>query len=943
MLSTFLPFIVIGITTGAAYGLAATGLVLTYKTAGIFNFAYGAFAALSIFVFFFLHDEHGWPWPLAALICVGVLAPIEGLAMERLARALDRVGTEIRVVATVGILLLVLGVGTLWYGQNQSIIPSFLPTTSIHILGVNVSYDQIIVTGLSIALTVALYLFFRHVRAGIAMRAVVDNPALLSLTGESPVRVRRWAWLIGSVFASLAGLMLAPALSLDALIITMLVVQAFGAAAIGYFSNLPLTFAGGLVIGIAGALATKYVVQVPWLAGLPASLPFAILFIALIVTPRRLLLDRRITFTRVVRPPYYAPPLVRGGFGTVVVIILLLIPGFAGAYIGVWSAFLIEVMLLLSLGLLVRTSGQLSLCQYAFAAIGAATFSHLADDTHVPWLVALLGAIVIAVLIGALLAVPAIRLSGVFLALATFGFGIFVEQMFYNQSFMFGSRTDGVPAPRPHVALGGWHLDSDTGFYYVILLIVLLATVFTLVIQRGRLGRLLRAMSDSALGLEAYGTSVNLTKVVVFCISAAMASVSGALLAMLFHYGVGGNYASFNSLTLVAVVVIATVGDPWYAVLGALGLTVLPGYWTAPNVNTWLEIAAGFFAVVFALQADHVPRVPRRLREVLDRVGRRKPPAPLVPAGEAAALPPRPPALLLEGAPALLLEDPPALLLEEAPALLLEEAPGVDAPGLDVSGLTVRYGQVTAVRDVSLRAPMGGITGLVGPNGAGKTTIFNACCGLLRPSEGRVVLHGRDVTRSSPSARARRGLGRTFQKAQLFDSLTVGENVALGREAALAGANPLRQLAASRPQARQVDAAVTGALAAVGMVHLAGAQAGLLSTGQKRLVELARVLAGGFDVILLDEPSSGLDATESRQFGDILQRVVAERGVAVLLVEHDMELVMRICRHVYVLDFGLLIFEGTAQQMTSNSTVRTAYLGERSTELDAETLKMAGG
>src|SRR3984957_10617969 len=895
MLSAFLPFIVIGITTGAAYGLAATGLVLTYKTAGIFNFAYGAFAALSIFVFFFLHDEHGWPWPLAALICVGVLAPIEGLAMERLARALDRVGTEIRVVATVGILLLVLGVGTLWYGQNQSIIPSFLPTTSIHIVGVNVSYDQIIVTGLSIALAVALYLFFRHVRAGIAMRAVVDNPALLSLTGESPVRVRRWAWLIGSVFASLAGLMLAPALSLDALIITMLVVQAFGAAAIGYFSNLPLTFAGGLVIGIAGALATKYVVQVPWLAGLRACLPFAFLFIVLIVTPRRLLLDRRITFTRVVRPPYYAPPLVRGGFGTVVVILLLLIPAFASAYIGVWSAFLIEVLLLLSLGLLVRTSGQLSLCQFAFAAIGAATFSHLAD-THVPWLIALLAAIVIAVLIGALLAVPAIRLSGVFLALATFGFGIFVEQMFYNQSFMFGSATDGVPAPRPHVDLAGWHLDSDTGFYYVILLIVLLATAFTLAVQRGRLGRLLRAMSDSPLGLEAYGTSVNLTKVVVFCISAAMASVSGALLAMLFHYGVGGNYASFNSLTLVAVVVIATVGDPWYAVLGALGLTVLPGYWTASNVNTWLEIAAGLFAVVFALQADRVPRVPQRLREVLDRIGRRKPTAPVS-----------------------------------------------EAPGLDVSGLTVRYGQATAVREVSLRAPMGGITGLVGPNGAGKTTIFNACCGLLRPSEGRVVLHGRDVTRSSPSARARRGLGRTFQKAQLFDSLTVAENVALGREAALAGANPLRQLAASRPQARQVDAAVTDALAAVGMAHLAGAQAGLLSTGQKRLVELARVLAGGFDVILLDEPSSGLDATESRQFGDILQRVVAERGVAVLLVEHDMDLVMRICRHVHVLDFGLLIFEGTTQQMTSNATVRTAYLGERSTELDAETLKMAGG
>ena len=919
MLSTFLPFIVIGITTGAAYGLAATGLVLTYKTAGIFNFAYGAFAALSIFVFYFLHDEHGWPWPVAALICLGVLAPIEGLLMERLARALDRVGTDIRVVATVGILLFVLGIGTLWYGDNQTIIPSFLPTTSIRVAGVYVSYEQIIVTALAVVLTVALYLFFRYVRAGIAMRGVVDNPALLALTGQSPVRVRRWAWLISSVFASLAGLMLAPALSLDALLITMLIVQAFGAVAIGYFSSLPLAFVGGLVVGIGAALSTKYVVQVPWLGGLPASLPFAILFIVLIVTPRRLLLDRRVTLTRVARPPYYAPPLVRGGFGALVVLVLALIPAFVGVNLGIWSAFLIEVLLLLSLGLLVRTSGQLSLCQYAFAAIGAAAFSHL-TDAHVPWLLALLGAMVLAVLIGALLAIPTIRLSGVFLALATFGFGIFVEQMFYNQSFMFGSATDGAPAPRPHVDLLGWHLDGDTGFYYLILLIVLLATVVTLAVQRGRLGRLLRAMADSPLGLEAYGTSVNLTKVVVFCLSAALASVSGALLAMLFHYGVGSNYASFNSLTLVAVVVIASVGDPWYAVLGALGLTVLPGYWTAANVNTYLEIAAGFFAVIFALQGDRVPRVPQRLREVLDRLGRRKPPALVV------------------------LEDNSDERAVSPPSSARQTPlPAGAAPGLDVTGLTVRYGKATAVRDVSLHAPMGRITGLIGPNGAGKTTIFNACCGLLQSSQGRVVLHGRDVTRSSPSARARRGLGRTFQKAQLFDSLTVTENVALGREAALAGASPLRQLAASRRQTRQVAAAVADALATVGLTSLAAAQAGLLSTGQKRLVELARVLAGGFDVILLDEPSSGLDATESRQFGEILQRVVAERGVSVLLVEHDMELVTRICHHVHVLDFGTLIFDGSTDQMITNSIVRTAYLGERSSELDAENVKAAGG
>ena len=429
MLSTFLPFIVIGITTGAAYGLAATGLVLTYKTAGIFNFAYGAFAALSIFVFYFLHDEHGWPWPVAALICLGVLAPIEGLLMERLARALDRVGTDIRVVATVGILLFVLGIGTLWYGDNQTIIPSFLPTTSIRLAGVYVSYDQIIVTALAVVLTSRSTCSSVTCGIGIAMRGVVDNPALLALTGAEPGRgcgggpgssarcSPRWP-------ASCSP----PRLSLDALLITMLIVQAFGAAAIGYFSSLPLAFVGGLVVGIGGALSTKYVVQVPWLGGLPASLPFAILFIVLIVTPRRLLLDRRVTLTRVARPPYYAPPLVRGGFGALVVLVLALIPAFVGVNLGIWSAFLIEVLLLLSLGLLVRTSGHVSLCQASFAAIGAVAFSW--PTRRCPGCWRCCGRWLLAVPIGALLAIPAIRLAGVFLALATFGFGLWLEQMF---------------------------------------------------------------------------------------------------------------------------------------------------------------------------------------------------------------------------------------------------------------------------------------------------------------------------------------------------------------------------------------------------------------------------------------------------------------------------------------------------------------------------------
>jgi ABC-type branched-subunit amino acid transport system ATPase component len=170
-------------------------------------------------------------------------------------------------------------------------------------------------------------------------------------------------------------------------------------------------------------------------------------------------------------------------------------------------------------------------------------------------------------------------------------------------------------------------------------------------------------------------------------------------------------------------------------------------------------------------------------------------------------------------------------------------------------------------------------------------------------------------------------LGRTFQKVELFDSLTVEENVAMGREAHLAGGNPLAQLRSKRREMRSIEASCDEAIRLVGIEHLRTQQTGLLPTGQRRLVELARVLAGPFELLLLDEPSSGLDPRETEVFGSILTRVVAERGAGVLLVEHDMELVAQVCDYVYVLDFGVPIFEGSVEQMHQSASVQAAYLG----------------
>jgi ABC-type branched-subunit amino acid transport system ATPase component len=278
---------------------------------------------------------------------------------------------------------------------------------------------------------------------------------------------------------------------------------------------------------------------------------------------------------------------------------------------------------------------------------------------------------------------------------------------------------------------------------------------------------------------------------------------------------------------------------------------------------------------------------------------------------------------------------------EVAPVGIPDRAPiEADGRGIEVRNLSVRFGGLRALDEVSFSAPLGRITGLIGPNGAGKTTAFNACSGLNRRYAGQVLLRGQSVDRCSPAARARRGLGRTFQRMELGDTLSVFENVALGREASQAGAWPFGQLVARPAEKREMTEAAWAAMQMCGIASVADEQAGSLSTGQRRLVELARCLAGPFDVLLLDEPSSGLDRDETARFGELLQRVVAERGIGILLVEHDMDLVMRICDHIYVLDFGELIYEGRPREVASSEVVQSAYLGSSSLEdvVDSKTV-----
>jgi ABC-type branched-subunit amino acid transport system ATPase component len=246
---------------------------------------------------------------------------------------------------------------------------------------------------------------------------------------------------------------------------------------------------------------------------------------------------------------------------------------------------------------------------------------------------------------------------------------------------------------------------------------------------------------------------------------------------------------------------------------------------------------------------------------------------------------------------------------------------------LVVDSLVVRFGGVTALDGLSLRVPAGRLVGLIGPNGAGKTTMFNACSGLVKPHAGSIFLKGEDITRASPASRARLGLGRTFQRMELYDRLTVTENVEMGREARITASRVLGTIYGSAADRRTVRNATSSALERCGISHLRDRRAGALATGERRLVELARAFAGGFEMLLLDEPSSGIDASETESIGHILRDVVADDRIGILLVEHDMSLVRSVCNFVYVLDFGQLIAHGPTDDALATPEVRAAYLG----------------
>jgi branched-subunit amino acid ABC-type transport system permease component len=600
-----LPFIVIGITSGAVYGLMAMGLVVTYVTSGVFNFGHGAIAMVGAYAFYSLREQVGLPTPVAFLLTMVVFAPALGLAFNRLLfRRLEGKSSATYIVASLGLLVGLQALAAAIYGGNTRYVAPLFPTGTFRVGGVNVGYDQAAVVAICVTLGLALQYFFRRTRLGVYTRAVVQDRNLTSLTAVSPNRITSLNWIIGSMMAALAGILISPFLRLDPLLLTLLVVDAFSAAVVARLRMVGVAMVAAFAIGVAQSIATHYAAKHPNMVGLPTAVSSLILFGVLVFSRKGSFAEStakvRTTMrvAKVTRLPYRPLALI--------VATALLVPMFLkGGNLLTASMTLLYILIFASLSLVMGLSRQVSLAHAMFVVFGATTTAHLVKD-GLPFGLAALVAALIMVPVGALVAIPSIRLSGLFLALATFAFGVVAQNLLFQTSLSFGV-LGVIEVHRPSL------FASDVHYYYLLAAVVIAGLVAIEAVRATRLGRVLRSLADSRKAVESLGVDALTSYVLVFCASAFLAALCGALVGALIGSVHQWSFPYFQSLIWVAVLVTAGAETLMGSVLAALLLITVPAVFPSEMVSKWQPVAFGFSAVLLSQRANGLAGLVRQV------------------------------------------------------------------------------------------------------------------------------------------------------------------------------------------------------------------------------------------------------------------------------------------------------------------------------------------
>ncbi|APU43063.1 ABC transporter permease subunit [Streptomyces sp. TN58] len=884
-----LVFVLSGLVSGALYALLATGLVLSYSASGLFNFAHGATAYLCALTFYELRSGLGWPAVPAALLVVFVLAPGLGWGLDRLMfRRLARVGETAQIVATIGLLVALPAAG-LWAvellaaagvavepAENRFGLPGVGPSPARSwqlTEGVGIDSDQLITWLVTALVAVALWVLMRHTRIGLRLRAAVDNRSLTELRGISADRLSSVAWMISSALAGLAGVLATPLLGLSAHDFTLFLFVSATAAVIGRFASVPLAFAGGLGLGVLQNLVAGYASFAESVTGFRTAVPFLILFGGLLVLTRR---SRAAGVAAVDSPPvdHLAGASWVRRWGVWAAGGGLLCVAFHTVTTPFWSGLLVQglavALVFMSFTVVTGLGAMVSLAQGTFVT-GAALVAGLLMSRGWPFAAALAAGTCAAALLGAVVALPALRLGGRSLALATLALAFLADQVLFQLRWLRNGDS-GWPVPRPVV--GPVDLSDDRALGVALVVVVALVAAGLTALRGSPSGRAMLAVRSAPAAAAASGVSVLRTKLLLFTLSAGLAGFGGVLYASYNTRITATDFTAMTGLVWLAVVVAAGVRRPQYAVVAGLVYAVAPRL-----LSDYVTESAHLPVILFGLAGLALANDPDGYCAAVPvRLARRRAAASRDSAPDPAGPPPA---------------KPPA-----------SDGGGADVC-LELRGVAAGYDGGLVLHGVDLAVRRGEILAVLGPNGAGKSTACRVAAGLLPVTGGQVRVLGRDATGDGPVHRSRAGVLLAPEGRGIFPSLTIEENLALYLD---------------EPEARAAVYARFPRLA-----ERRGVSAGALSGGEQQMLALAPLLQRPPAVLIADEPSLGLAPRVADEVYALLTEL-RDAGTALLLVEEKAAGILGVADTVAYLSQGRVAWCGPRDEVEADRLAE-AYLG----------------